>query len=226
MSVGSDLLRFSNRLILCADAETQRVNQLEDNLIFQWSFAEAVRNQIKRMHDSYLGWDKDRFLSRMSAGAAQITRFNPQWIVNGEDPEHVLDVWESHARPDDQDGPIILGHNFLSFDTSLWRLWRLELGRPDLFPLGPALRRRIIDTHLIARAWKEGFKAPTRFGTDEFYAWQLKVAKAHRKGVKTNLAQMCKELEIAVDTTRTHEATYDIWLNVAVYWGLVNKMEI
>lgn len=222
MSVGSDLLRFAERPLLLADGESQRLNLMADNLPFQWSFTQAIRNRVVRNHDYYLRWPD----FRMSPDAARITRFNPEWVRNGDDPEHVLEAWESHVRPDDPAGPIFCGHNICGFDVYLWDLWRKHLGRPTLFPLSAALRRRLLDTHLLARAWKEGWKPPTRFGTDEFYCWQRKVAKAHRKGVKTGLTQMCKDLQIAVDENQTHNAAYDLGINLAVYWGLVNQMEV
>jgi hypothetical protein len=222
LSVGADLLRFSERPLLFSDGECQRVNLLGDNLPFQWSFTEAVRNQVVRNHDYYLRWPD----YRMSVDAARITRFNPAWVANGDDPEFVLDAWESHARPDDPDGPLLLGHSWLGFDVYLWNLWRKHLGRPSLFPLSPVLRRRILDTNLIARAWKEGWKPPAPLGTDEFYAWQYRVLNGFRKGVKTNLTLMCKELKIVIDENRTHDGAYDLALNVQVNWALVNQVEV
>ncbi len=229
MSVGESLLRFSDRPLLFSDGESNRVNLMEDCLPFQWSFTETVRNRVVRNHDYYLHWPD----YRMSKDAARITHFNPAWVANGDDPEFVLDAWEGYAQPDNPDGPLLLGHSWLGFDLYLWDLWRKQLGRPSLFQgqdgwrgLSPALRRRILDTHLVARAWKEGWKPPAALGTDEFYAWQYRVQISHRKGVKTNLTLMAKDLKIEIDEAKTHDAAYDLYLNVQVYWGLINLMEI
>ncbi len=57
-------------------------------------------------------------------------------------------------------------------------------------------------------------------------AWQYKVAAAYQKGVKTNLTAMAEKLEIPIDKTRTHDGLYDIEINAAILWKLLNLMEI
>lgn len=218
MSVGSSLLRFSDRPLLFFDGECQRVNTLQDNLPFQWSFVEATRSRVVRNHDYYLGWPD----YRMGPDAARITRFNPDWVRNGEDPEHVLDAWESHALDENN---LLVGHSILQFDMRLWNLWRRALGRPTLWVEYPEIFLRVIDTHLLSRAYKEGWK-PDRSSPQAFYAWQCKVAEAHRKGVKTNLTQMCKDLGVEIDETKTHNGAYDLFLNVQVYWKLIQLLEV
>lgn len=218
MSIGAELLRFSDRKLLFFDEETSNVNLQQDNLPFQHSFVEAVRGQVLKSHNYYLKWPN----FRISADAARITRFNPAWVENGDDPEFVLDAWESYALDPQY---LLVGHSILGFDVYLWNLWRLALGRPSLWTIRPHILLRVLDTHLLARAYKEGWK-PDRSSPEAFLAWQYKVQAAHRKGIKTNLTQMCKELGVEIDEGRTHEAAYDLDLNVKVYWKLVNLMEI
>lgn len=218
MSVGSELLRFSDRKLFLWDFETQRVNVRADNLPFQSSVLIADRKQVHTTIDRYLRWPN----YQMSKDAARITRFNPAWVANGEDPEFVLEEFESRALNPDY---LLVGHNVLQFDCRVWNLWRRALGRPTLWIEHPDVFLRVIDTHLLSRAWKEGWK-PDRSSPMAFWAWQLKVAAGHRKGIKTNLTQMCKDLEIPIDTTRTHDGGYDLGLNVQVYWKLINLMEV
>ncbi len=212
MSVGADLLRFSDRKIVLFDFETQRLNLLHDNLPWQVAWCVTQRGRILSRHSYYLKWPG--FV--MSPDAARITRFNPEWVRNGDDPEFVLDAWESFAMASDE--PLLAGHNVVGFDVPVWQLWRQELGRPvDWSPLS-----RTIDSHLLARAYKEGFK-PDR---ENLLAWQYKVSGAHRKGVKTSLGVMAKEFEIPVDESQQHDACYDLTLNTAVLWKLINLLEI
>ncbi len=100
----------------------------------------------------------------------------------------------------------------------LWNLWREALGRKRTWEMMP----RVIDTHLLSRAYKEGWK-PDR---ENLMAWQFKVAAGYRKGIKTNLALMATELGVEFDPNRLHEASYDLGVNLQVYWKLVNLMEI
>lgn len=213
MSIGADLLRFSDQKITLADGECQRVNTMYGNLPFEWAWVVTRKGKILQRQKYYLNWGRDY---RMSPDAARITRFNPEWVRNGDDPEFVLDAWESFALSEDT---LLGGHNFLCFDVPLWMLWRRALGRP---PIWNQVINRVIDSHLLARAYKEGFK-PDR---ENLLAWQYKVAAAHRKGVKTGLSLMAKELGILVDDARLHGADYDLELNTAVLWKLINLMEI
>jgi hypothetical protein len=48
----------------------------------------------------------------------------------------------------------------------------------------------------------------------------------YQKGVKTNLTTMCKELHIPIDEKRTHEGGYDVTLTSALFWKLINLMDI
>ncbi len=86
MSIGADLLRFSDRKIIVFDAETQRVNTAMDNLPFQWAYVITQRGKVIERHNHYLKWPD----FKMSPGAAQITRFQQSWVDNGDDPLAVL----------------------------------------------------------------------------------------------------------------------------------------
>lgn len=210
--IGADLLRFQETPIIVADAESQRVNTMQANLPFQWAFVKTVKGKVLERHNHYLKWPN----YRMSAGAAQITRFQQSWVDNGEDPQAVLEAWEKDAL---DPNVLLAGHNLLAFDVPLWMLWRRELGLP---PIWRQVIPRVLDSHLLARAYKLGLK-PDR---DNLAAWFYKVYNHRVKDIKTNLTVMGKELGIDFDESRMHDGMYDIEVNVAVLWKLINMVEI
>lgn len=216
MSIGSDLLRFSDRPVLILDMETQRVNAMEDNLPFQVSWLVVDRwGKTLNKHDYYLGWPADDYCARMSADAARITRFQRSWVESGIDPEFVLDAFESYLLDPQY---IVVGQNLMSFDLMVWQLWREVLGRKRDY----SVFSRVVDTHLLSRAYKESWK-PDR---GNLHAWQRKVMAGFRKGVKTGLTTMAKELGVEIDETKTHGAAYDLELTLGVYRKLINLVEI
>ena len=211
MSIGAELLRFSDRPIVCFDAESQRVNTMMENLPFEWSWFKCVGNNVLDKRQTYIKWPN----FTMSRDAAQITKFQQSWVDNGSDPRAALDEWESVALDKDV---LLVGHNVLTFDIPLWMLWRRELGLKPCWEVC----ERVVDTHLLSRAYKMGWK-PDR---SNLLAWQYKVAAGFQKGVKTNLTLMCKELSIPIDESKTHGANYDIQLTLALYTKLIKMIEI
>ena len=211
MSIGSELLRFSDRKIALFDFETQRLNIQQDNLPFQCSVVIMQRGKVLGSHNHYIKWPG----YKMGKDAATITRFQQSWVDNGDDPEYVLEIFEQYARDPEY---LLGGHNVIGFDIPVWQLWRRALGKKPDWSAMP----RVIDTHLLARAFKMGWK-PDR---DNLLAWFHKVSDAHQKGVKTGLSLMAKELDIPFDPDRLHDGLYDLGLNAQVLWKLANLMEI
>lgn len=209
--IGVDLIRYSDRPFIIADFETARLNTMMDNLPFECSWVKAVRGKIVERHKHYLKWPN----FKMSPDAARITHFQQSWVDNGDDPREVLNLWEKDALSEDT---LLVGHNFLGFDVPIWMLWRRELGLPPRWDVC----NRVLDTHLLSRALKMNWK-PDR---SNLLAWQYKVSAGYEKGVKTSLGVMCKELGINVDEKKTHIGDYDVDLTLAVFWKLVNMMEI
>ena len=212
MSIGSDLLRFGKRKIIYFDMESQRINCLQDNLPFQCSWIVTESGKTLSEHNYYINWGANY---KMSQDAARITRFQQSWVDNGNDPEFVLDAFESYILDENY---LVAGHNILAFDMMLWQLWRKALKRHNNY----SILNRLIDTNLLSRAYKMGWK-PDR---GNLVAWQYKVCNSPQKGVKTNLQQMAKDLDISFDESKLHDAGYDLMINSQVGWKLINMMEI
>lgn len=211
MSIGADLLRFSQRKVLLADFETQRLNLMADNLPFELSWAVTTHKGVLKTHSHYLKWPN----FKMSPDAARITRFQQSWVDNGDDPREILDHFESYLLDDQYD---FVGQNWLGFDDSVYKQWRAALGlKPNFTYL-----KRLYDTNLLCRAYKMGWK-PNRAN---LLAWQFKVMDAYKKGVKTSLGLMAKEFGMEVDETQQHGAAYDLVLNDFVHRKVINLIEI
>lgn len=211
MSIGSDLLRFSDRKAFLFDFESQRLCLLEDNLPFEVSYMVADRRGTISTKTHYLKWPN----FKMSADAARITRFQQSWVDNGDDPREVLEEFESYIFDPQYD---ICGQAILSFDVYIHQLWRRALGlKPDFSYLS-----RLYDTNLLSRAYKMGWK-PDR---ENLLAWQYKVMAGYQKGIKTNLGLMAKELGMEVDESKQHGAAYDLQLNAFVHYKIINLIEI
>lgn len=209
--IGSDLLRFNTKQILLVDTETQRLNLLDDNLPFQCSWIVTDKYNLIKKVNHYIKWPN----FKMSKDAARITRFQQEWVDNGDDPEEVLEEFESDLFNENYD---LVGQNILSFDIYIWNLWRKKLGKKPIY----SHLKRLYDTSFISKAYKLGLK-PDR---NNLLAWQYKVMSIHAKGIKTNLNTMAKELEIEVDENRLHEASYDLEINDKVFRKLIWLIEI
>jgi hypothetical protein len=211
MSVGSDLVRFSNREAMIWDLETQRLLLMEDNLPFQCSWIITNKNGVRLRQNYYIKWPE----YKMGADAARITRFQQSWVDSGDDPEYVLHAFESHLHDKNFD---IWGQNILGFDVYVHQIWRRELGLKTDF----SYLDRVCDTSALSRAYKMGWK-PDRANP---LAWQYKVLATPVKGVKTSLTVMGRELGMEVNEDKVHDASYDLEVNNFVHRKLINMVEI
>lgn len=211
MSIGADLLRFSDRKAVVWDLEASNLNLLEGCLPFEISWSISDRHRVHRVHQHYLKWPN----YRISADAARITRFQQSWVDNGDDPREVLQKFETDLLSPELDNA---GQNLLGYDVYIHQLWRRALGlKPDYSYLA-----RLYDTNLLSRAYKVGWK-PDR---ENLLAWQYKVMAAYQKGVKTNLGLMAREFGMEVDESKQHGAAYDLQLNRFVHYKVINLIEI
>ncbi len=211
MSVGSDLVRFSEKNAIIWDLETQRLNLVEDNLPFQCSWIIVNKSGVISRHNYYIKWPN----FTMSADAARVTRFQQSWVDNGDDPEFVLQAFESYLMDPNLD---IWGQNILGFDVYVHQIWRRALG----LKVDYSYLDRIFDTSALARAYKMGWK-PDR---ENRLAWQYKVLATPVKGVKTSLGLMGRELGMDVNEAKLHDAGYDLEVNNFVHRKLINMIEI
>lgn len=210
--IGSDLLRYDKkRKYLAWDLETTGLN-LGYALPWQLSFSVFTLDKVIEEHDHYIYWDN----LPMSKDAARITRFDwERYKQFGRDPKEILDLFEERLM----DPEIYsVGQNQLSYDNMIHALWRRKLGLGDDYSyLG-----RAYDTVAIAKAWKKGFS----IDRNNLLAWQYRMMDYVERGLKTNLAQLGRDLEVPFDPDKLHDALEDIRLLRGVWRKIIWKVEI
>lgn len=214
--IGYDTLKynFKDHKFIFFDFETSCLNLgLEYNRIWQASWITCDGYDVIEKHNYFLKWPN----LYVSPGAAIATRFNPELVnAQGVDPKIVLEEFESYLYNPDY---IIAGQNILGFDVYAHSLWRKHFGlKPDFSYLN-----RLIDV----RALSVAFKINAKFKSDEdFVAQQYRFLNFRQKGIKTNLTQMCIDLNIQVDPNAMHDALEDNMKTFEVFKALIRNLEI
>ena len=212
MSIGASLLRFDKeRKYLVADFETTGLN-LGHSKPFQISYALFTMDKVLETHNFFIQWDD----LRMSKGAAEVTRFNfEDYQRRAIDGKAVLESFDSYLY----DPSIsLVGQNWLGYDCMIHALWRRALGGKEDF----SYLARAFDTVALGKAFKKGMKPDT----SDLLAWQYRMLGYREKGLKVNLAQLGRDLEIKFDDSKLHDAQEDILLTIAVFRQLLWKIEI
>jgi DNA polymerase III alpha subunit (gram-positive type) len=210
--IGSELLRFDKqRKYLCWDLETTGLN-LAYSLPWQISFSLFTLDKVILEQDFYIWWDN----LPMSAGAAQVTGFNPNDYRNrAKEPDLILRTFESYLYDPEV---YSVAHNQLSYDVMIHAIWRRKLGFKEDF----SYLDRAFDTVALSKAWKKGAKPES----NNLLCWQYRMMSVVEKGLKTNLAQMGRDFDIPFNEQGLHNALADIRLNREVFKKLLWQLDI
>tara|TARA_B100002019_G_C21237377_1_gene583527 strand:- start:440 stop:1081 length:642 start_codon:yes stop_codon:yes gene_type:complete len=204
--MNENLLRFKkNQKCVVFDFETCNLNLgLSSNKPWQLGYIECIGNKIINKKDCYIGW-KDL---KVSKDAARITGFSSEkYNKLKQDAKKVLSDFEKLIYNEEY---LVIGHNVLGFDVYIHSLYRKLLNKkPDYSYIN-----RVIDTNCLARAIKNKIEFSSK---NSLIEWQYKLLHYRKKGVKTNLKQLCKDYEINFDETKLHEALYDVEKTFEVY---------
>jgi DNA polymerase III epsilon subunit-like protein len=167
----------------------------------------SMGDEIIDSKDYHVHWDREINIGKE---AARITRFDP--VKYKKLSLHAKEIFPT-IKDWLETSDYIVGHNILGFDIYLIKdLY--EYMEDDWRPL----MNKIIDTNCIAR----GIKMSLRFDQDEsFLAWQYKMVHTRKKGVRTSMGALGKELKIDHDYDKLHDALVDLELNLKIW----NKMK-
>lgn len=106
-------------------------------------------------------------------------------------------------------GKNMLGfHNGLNFDVYIIRNWFRNINKKHDYEWV----KRVVDTNALAKAYKSESRPESNFD-----AWQYKWVNTRKRGLKSNITDLCKEMGIDIDETKTHQGDYDCYLTSQIY---------
>lgn len=160
-------------------------------------------NQVLNSRELLFNWGGKY---AMKQGNPSYSHYSERTIQEkGLPPKKAFDIIvEAFANCD-----YIIGHNLLKFDVFILKeLCALYGG--DYRAWIP----RIIDTKTLALAISLNVNKTLDESLQEF---QFRFLNYFKKGLKTNLTYLCKNYNIAIDETKTHDSLYDLSLNLQVF---------
>lgn len=213
--MNEDLLRFKhNQKYLIFDYETCNLNlSSAENKPWQLGFIITEGSRIIDKQDLYIGWDE----LDISKEAERITNFSRiKYDKLKIDAVKSLDIFEKYLYNNEY---MIVGHNVLGFDVYMHNIHRNLVGKNSDY----SYINRVIDTNCLARAVKNDISFSK---SDSLISWQYKLLNFRKRGVKTNLRQLCKDYSIDFDDKKLHEALYDVEKTNEVLQKMLWQIEI
>ena len=213
--MNEELLRFKkNQKYLIFDYETCNLNlSAAENKPWQLGFVISMGSKILDKHDLYIEWDE----LNISKDAERITNFSRiKYDKLKQDSEKCLNLFEKYLYDKDY---MIVGHNVLGFDVYMHNIHRNLLGKTTDY----SYINRVIDTNCLARAIKNDISFSRKV---PLISWQYKLLNFRKRGVKTNLKQLCKDYSIEFDDKKLHEALYDVEKTNEVLQKMLWQIEI
>jgi len=208
-----NLLRFDkDQKYLFFDFETCNLNLTSvENKPWQLAFMVFEGGNKVDSVDYYIKWEN----LKVSEGAKRVTGFNEKkYLEKAVPPEDALDHFEKYLYDDSY---IKAGHNILGFDIYIHNIYRKLCGRKSDY----SYINCCIDTLCLARAINNNIPC----GEDRV-SWQFKLNSFRKKGQKATLAACCKHYDIQVDSSKLHDALYDIEKNYEVFKRQLWEVEI
>ncbi len=181
------------------DLETESLS-LTSSRPWQIAGVELIGLKPKKFTNENIRWTD----FNISRGAAAITRFDyGNYNRIAKDPRYVWNLVKDYFLDDSW---TLAFHNGLCFDNLVMKTWLEEIGEWYGFE---KLKGRLLDSRALLSAYKNQIKPDF----DNFEGWQYKQINDRRRGVKTSLAELCKEFGIDYDKSKAHDALYDIEVN-------------
>ena len=213
--MNEELLRFKkNQNYLFFDFETCCLNLGSlDNKPWQLAFIVIKDGKIAEKRDHWIKWDD----LKMSDTAAKMTGWTrSEYDSKSSDAKAILDEFEEYLYDESY---INIGHNILGFDIYIHGIFRRCLGLdPDYSYIN-----RSIDTLCLAKAVKNEIKYQT---DDNLLHWQYRLNNMIDRRSKKKLIDLCKHYDIKIDSSRLHDAMYDIEQNYEVFKKMIWEIDI
>jgi len=202
----NNLLRFNKTdRLMFLDFETQNVNLHHSiNLPWQAAFITIKGDNEVNRKNIYVKWPEP---FEVSVEAARITKYSKTKVDKlGIDPE---EAWKC-ISDEMSKAKFVVGHNFIGFDTYIWRSMCERLGKPC-----DSIVEKLVDTAML----RKGQKLEIDFDSDKYdlIDYQYKILHYKAKGVKFSLSLTGKECEIEHDYANLHDAMVDLELNIKIW---------
>jgi len=209
------LLRFNKKQkYMVFDFETCSLNLVsEENKPWQLAFATYEGSRLLDSYDYYIFWDD----LNLSEGARRVTGFSDsKYKSKAVDATKILDHFEKFLYNKEY---IKLGHNILGFDIYIHNIYRRLLGRPTDY----SYLSESIDTLCMAKAIAKeiGFNEE-----DDLLSWQFKLNSIRQRGLRLSLGACCETYDVPFDSSKLHDALYDIQKNYEIFQKILWKIDI
>lgn len=193
-----------NQTIYFCDTETENLN-LDSSRPWEFAWVKMDKGKIIDSQSRYILWDD----IDVGKEAAKKTGFDlKKYKKIAQPPEVVYDEIKDWFF-----GRNLMGfHNGLNFDVYIIRNWFRLINKPHDYEWV----KRVVDTNALAKAWKSESRPESNFD-----AWQYKWVNTRKRGLKSNITDLCKEWNIQIDESKTHQGDYDCFLTSQLYKKLV-----
>ncbi len=220
----SNLLRFNRDYkTLVWDYETTSLNLVSSEIQTPWQLGWILSEgkRVVEQREEWIHWpDLVYKMNTWGKGAAAVTGWTEwEYLKKAKPPEPILESFEKVLF----DPTVIsVGANSWNFDIYVHNIYRKLLDKkPDWSYLS-----RHVDIQTLAKAAFLGI-VPPPIGTDEWIFFNIKMSNFHQKGLKTNLAHMCREFDIPYDADRHHrEAMYDCEITGAIFHKQIQTLHL
>ena len=210
------LLRFKKKQkYLLFDYETCNLNLVAGNKPWQLAFMAVEGDKILEQKDYWLKWDK----LKVSPEAAKITGFTEKkYKEKASCPKQALQHFERYLY---DDSFIKVGHNLLGFDLYMHDMHRKLVNKNSKSDY--SYLPKVIDTLCLAKSLKKDIKLTS---SEEIIPWQYRLNNLIERGLSCNLKQCCKDFDVPFDSSKLHDALYDIRVNYEVFKKMLWEVEI
>lgn len=219
-----ELLRFKKNQKFCVlDFETCSLSLMSLEVQCPFSVGWIVyqgKNKIVEREDWIFFPDLVEKMYQWGRGAMAVNGWTEaEYNQRAKPPGPILDDFERYLYDPEV---ISVGANSVSFDSYIHNLYRKKLGRSSDW----SWFKNHVDIQCLAKAAHLGITPPP-IGTDEWIFFNIKMSNYHKRGLKTNLAHMCKEFQINYDSSQHHvSALYDTDLTYQVFMKQIQTMDI
>ena len=223
-----ELLRFKfGQKYLPFDFETCNLNLVSEKIQYPWQLGWNLAQKNKQMdffenHEDWIHWDNlIPTMREWGKGAALVTGFQEYvYSAKAKPAEPIFNNFNKYFLDPSY---LLVSANGQNFDLYLYKIYATLLGKSVNWK---NICNRHIDVMVIEKADFLKRRIPP-VNTNEFAELSFQMAGFKQKGLKTNLAHLCRKYGVDYDETRHHvEASYDTEITLKVFEKQMGLIDI